>query len=73
MTDSTRQHLIRYPHARTSTVIYLRKRDEKTEQLRQEIGMQQILQEQQIRSPVPWWRRALSALRGQSVSAGDMR
>lgn len=39
MTDSTRQHLIRYPNARTSTVIYLRKRDETTARLRAEIAM----------------------------------
>lgn len=39
MSDSTRQHLIRYPNARTSTVIYLRKRDETTERLRAEIAM----------------------------------
>ncbi len=62
MTDSTRQHLIRYPNARTSTVIYLRKRDETTERLRQEIGMQKP-------SPKPWWRRAISALRGHSAPA----
>lgn len=55
MTDSTRKHLSRYPHARPSTVIYLRKRDETTERLRQEIGMQKP-------SPKPWWRRAISAL-----------
>lgn len=39
MTDATRQHLIRYPHARTSTVVYLQKREEMTERLRQELTM----------------------------------
>lgn len=39
MSDVTRQHLIRYPHARTSTVVYLQKREEMTERLRQELTM----------------------------------
>jgi len=59
MTDSTRQHLTRYPNARTSTVIYLRKRDETTARLRQEIGMQAV----QRPAHVSWWRRLLAALR----------
>jgi hypothetical protein len=59
MNDATRQHLIRYPNARTSTVVYLQKRDETTQRLRQELGM-----EKQDRKP--WWKRALSAaLRGR--------
>jgi hypothetical protein len=58
MTDATRQHLIRYPNARTSTVVYLQKRDETTQRLRQELGME--------KSRKPWWKRALSAaLRGR--------
>jgi hypothetical protein len=57
MTDATRQHLIRYPNARTSTVVYLQKRDETTQRLRQELGMQ--------KSRKPWWKRALSALNGR--------
>jgi hypothetical protein len=52
MTDATRQHLIRYPHARTSTVVYLQKREEMTERLRQELGMQKARK--------PWWRRLFS-------------
>lgn len=61
MSDVTRQHLIRYPHARTSTVVYLQKREEMTERLRQELGMKDILQDQLRRTPKPWWKRALSA------------
>lgn len=37
MSDATRQHLIKYPNARTSTVVYLQKRDEMTERLRREV------------------------------------
>ncbi len=55
MKDVVSKHLIKYPNARTSTVVYLRKKAETTERLRQEIGMQKP-------SPKPWWRRAISAL-----------
>jgi hypothetical protein len=61
MTDSTRQHLIRYPNCRTSTVVYLRKRDETTDLLRQEIGMQAV----QRPAHVSWWRRLLAVLSSQ--------
>lgn len=57
MSDATRQHLIKYPNARTSTVVYLQKRDETTQRLRQELGMQ--------KSRKPWWRRVVSALRSR--------
>jgi hypothetical protein len=59
MNDATRQHLIRYPNARTSTVVYLQKRDETTQRLRQELGM-----EKQDRKP--WWKRWLADLRHRS-------
>lgn len=39
MTNTPTRHLIRYPNARTSTVVYLQKREEMTERLRQELGM----------------------------------
>jgi hypothetical protein len=57
MSDVTRQHLIRYPNARTSTVVYLQKREEMTERLRQELGMQ--------KSRKPWWKRMISAFMGR--------
>jgi hypothetical protein len=57
-----RQHLIKYPSARTSTVIYLRKRDETTERLRQEIGMQEARP-----AAKPWWQRLLSAFKGETA------
>jgi hypothetical protein len=37
MSDVIKSHLIKYPHARTSTVQYLARRHETTERLRQEI------------------------------------
>ena len=57
MSDATRQHLIKYPNARTSTVVYLQKRAETTQRLRQELGMQ--------KSRKPWWKRVVSALKGR--------
>lgn len=36
MTDIIRRHVSQYPHARTSTIQYLAKRDAMTERLRQE-------------------------------------
>lgn len=65
--DRISRHIHRYPHARPSTLIQLRKQDEMTERLRQEID---ILQEQLDRTPAPWWRRVFSALRN-SRSAPD--
>lgn len=37
MTDTVSKHIIRYPNCRPSTIAYLRKRDETTDRLRQEI------------------------------------
>jgi uncharacterized protein YqgQ len=37
MSDIIRRHVSQYPHARTSTIQYLVKRDEMTERLRQEL------------------------------------
>jgi hypothetical protein len=37
MSDVIKSHLVKYPHARTSTVQYLARRHETTERLRQEI------------------------------------
>lgn len=59
MTDATRQHLIKYPNARTSTVVYLQKRAETTERLRQELGMQ--------KSRKPWWKRVLDRIGGRDA------
>jgi len=56
-----RQHLIRYPNARTSTITYLQKREEMTEKLRQEINMHR-------RRP-SLWSRVVNALRGSHAPA----
>ncbi|MGR9130817.1 hypothetical protein [Rhizobium leguminosarum] len=53
MSDTIRRYVSQHPHARATTIQYLAKRDETTERLRQELGMQ--------KSRKPWWRRALSA------------
>ena len=58
MSDAIRQHTIKYPNARTSTVRYLVAKDEKTRQL-----MQELLDEQRRRTPKPWWQRLLERLR----------
>ena len=47
----------RYPHARATTIQYLAKREEKTQQL-----MREILDEQLRRTPVPWWKRLRNML-----------
>lgn len=52
MSDAIRQHVIRYPQARTSTVRYLAAREEMTKRL-----MQEVLDEQRRRTPKPWWSR----------------
>jgi hypothetical protein len=52
MSETIRKYVIRYPAARKSTIQYLAKRDETTERLRQELGMQ--------KSRKPWWRRLFS-------------
>ena len=58
MINTPMRHLIRYPNARTSTVVYLQKRQEMTERLRQELGMQ--------KSRKPWWKRLYASLRAIS-------
>jgi hypothetical protein len=59
MSDTIRKYVSQYPHARTSTIQYLAKREETTQRLRQELGMQK-------QDRKPWWKRALSAaLRGR--------
>jgi hypothetical protein len=56
MSNAVHKHLIRYPHARTSTIQYLAKRDEVTAQLRREIS---DMKKQRRRSWLFWiWRRA---------------
>jgi len=52
MSDSIRKHMIRYPAARTSTIQYLARKEEKTRQL-----MKEIHEEQLRRAPKPWWQR----------------
>ncbi len=61
MTDTLRKHMIRYPAARSSTIQYLVKREEMTERLRQELGMQK-------QDRKPWWKRVITALSGQETS-----
>lgn len=59
MSETIRKYVSQFPHARATTIQYLAKRDETTQRLRQELGM-----EKQDRKP--WWKRALSAaLRGR--------
>jgi hypothetical protein len=57
MSDIIRRHISQYPNARTSTVVYLQKREEMTERLRQELGMQ--------KSRKPWWKRVLDRIGGR--------
>ena len=45
MSDVIKSHLVKYPHARTSTVQYLARRHETTERLRQEIEAQKRVNE----------------------------
>lgn len=61
MSETIRKYVIRYPAARTSTIQHLVKRDETTQRLRQELGMQ--------KSRKPWWRRLLSGV-GKGGSDG---
>ncbi len=57
MSETIRKYTIKYPAARTSTIQYLAKREEKTQQL-----MREILDEQLRRTPVPWWKRLRNML-----------
>lgn len=59
MTNTPMRHLIRYPNARPSTIQYLAKRDETTQRLRQELGMQ--------KERKPWWKRMISAFMGRII------
>lgn len=54
MSDTISRYLTRFPNARPSTLIAIQKREEMTERLRQEIGLQKP-------SNKPWWKRVLSA------------
>ncbi|MBY5821438.1 hypothetical protein [Rhizobium leguminosarum] len=58
MSDIIRRHVSQFPHARTSTIQYLAKREETTTKL-----MREILDEQLRRTPRPWWKRLLSVAR----------
>ena len=58
MSDVIKQHLIRYPHARTSTVQYIARRHETTERLRQEIEAAKRVNEfRDSIEYVGWFRR----------------
>lgn len=57
MNETIRKYVSQHPHARATTIQYLAKRDETTQRLRQELGMQ--------KSRKPWWERAISALKGR--------
>lgn len=52
--NSVQNHLRKYPHARTSSLTYLAKRDETTKRLQREIAAR-----------LPWWRRLAHALGGK--------
>ena len=52
--NSVQNHLRKYPHARTSSLTYLAKRDETTKRLQREINAR-----------LPWWKRLTRALGGQ--------
>jgi SOS response regulatory protein OraA/RecX len=55
MSDTVSRHITRFPNARPSTIQYLTKRDETTQRLRQELGMQ--------KSRKPWWQDVLDLLK----------
>lgn len=57
MSEIIRRHVSQHPHARATTIQYLAKREEKTQQL-----MKEILDEQLRRTPVPWWKRLRNML-----------
>lgn len=61
MTDSVSRYLLRYPSARTATILQLQKQVETTDRLRQEIGMQAV----QRPAHVSWWRRLLAVISSQ--------
>ena len=57
--DSVRKHIVKYPHARTSSLIWRAKRDETTAILQREI------EAKRPKPPLPWWKRLTRALGGQ--------
>jgi len=57
MSDAIRQHTIKYPHARTSTVRYLVQREEMTKRLREEVEAAKRLNE--FRDSIGWKRPAI--------------
>jgi hypothetical protein len=60
MSDVIKSHLVKYPHARTSTVQYLARRHETTERLRQEIEAQKRVNEfREEIGFISWVRRML--------------
>ncbi|ASS55871.1 hypothetical protein CHR56_15585 [Rhizobium leguminosarum bv. viciae] len=61
MSETVERHTIRYPNCRASTVAYLVKREETTQRLRQELGMQK-------QDRKPWWKRVITAFSGQETS-----
>lgn len=61
MSDTVSRYLLKYPSARTSTILQLQKQDETTARLRQEIGMQAV----QRPAHVSWWRRLLAVVFSQ--------
>jgi hypothetical protein len=66
MSETVRKHMIRYPAARTSTIQYLARREETTEQLRREILAAENKASKHTREFQPWWRRILVLLRGEA-------
>ncbi|ASR12108.1 hypothetical protein CHY08_34195 (plasmid) [Rhizobium leguminosarum bv. viciae] len=65
MSETVERHVIRYPNCRASTLAYLRKRDETTGRL-----MQEVLDEQLRRTPRPWWKRLRNALTTDALRGG---
>lgn len=57
MSEIIRRYVSQHPHARATTIQYLAKREEKTQQL-----MKEILDEQLRRTPRPWWKRLRNML-----------
>lgn len=53
-------HLKRYPHARSSTLAYIAKRNETTAILQREIEAKRPKP-----SPLPWWKRLARAIAGR--------
>ncbi len=52
--NSVQNHLRKYPHARTSSLTHLAKRDETTAALQRYVA-----------SKMPWWKRLARALGGK--------